>query len=192
MASRHARNPRLAGQRSAPPTPRRGGAREDRGDPPERPRRRAGRARRASAARANRHGDRDQRGLAPARRNNRPRRACFRQARGAKILMPFGLDASIAASRAFEDEGHPVAASAPQRIRADEARAPARARGGSRRATRRSRTSAVKAWKPQGIQGLRHLQRALLMHVNAGEFPPGYDAAKPAIRGREASGLHFC
>ena len=39
--------------------------------------------------------------------------------------MPFGLDASIAASRAFEDEGHPVAASAPQRIRADEARAPA-------------------------------------------------------------------
>ena len=38
--------------------------------------------------------------------------------------MPFVLDASIAASWAFEDEDHPVAALALERIRTDEARAP--------------------------------------------------------------------
>ena len=38
--------------------------------------------------------------------------------------MPFVLDASIAACWAFEDEDHPVAAVALERIRTDEARAP--------------------------------------------------------------------
>src|SRR4029077_5517895 len=38
--------------------------------------------------------------------------------------MPFVLDASIAACWAFEDEDHPVAALALERIRADEARVP--------------------------------------------------------------------
>src|SRR4029077_18463961 len=38
--------------------------------------------------------------------------------------MPFVLDASIAACWAFEDEDHPVAALALERIRTDEARAP--------------------------------------------------------------------
>src|SRR5258708_12498344 len=38
--------------------------------------------------------------------------------------MPFVLDASIAACWAFDDEDHPVAALALERIRADEARAP--------------------------------------------------------------------
>jgi hypothetical protein len=106
--------------------------------------------------------------------------------------MPFRLDASIAASWAFEDEDRPVAALALKRVRADEARAGGRVCGGSGRATRGSRTSAVKAWRPQGIKGLRLLHNAPSMHVNAGEFPPGYDAAKLAIRGREASGLHSC
>jgi hypothetical protein len=104
--------------------------------------------------------------------------------------MPFGLDASIAASWAFEDEDRPVAALALECVRADEARAGARVCGGSGRATRWSRTSAVKAWRPQGIKGLRLLQSALSMHVNVGEFPRRYDAAKLAIWGREASGLH--
>jgi len=39
--------------------------------------------------------------------------------------MPFVLDASIAACWAFDDEDHPTAAMALQRIRADEARVPA-------------------------------------------------------------------
>jgi hypothetical protein len=106
--------------------------------------------------------------------------------------MPFGLDASIAASWAFEDEDRPVAALALERVRADEARAAARIYGGSARATRGSQTSAVKAWRPQGIKGLRLSQSALSTQVNAGEFPPRYDAAKLAIREREASGLHSC
>ena len=38
--------------------------------------------------------------------------------------MPFVLDASIAACWAFEDEDHPVAALALERIRGDEARVP--------------------------------------------------------------------
>jgi predicted nucleic acid-binding protein len=38
--------------------------------------------------------------------------------------MPFVLDASIAACWAFEDEDHPVAALALERIRTDEARVP--------------------------------------------------------------------
>jgi predicted nucleic acid-binding protein len=38
--------------------------------------------------------------------------------------MPFMLDASIAACWAFDDEDHPTAAMAFERIRADEARAP--------------------------------------------------------------------
>lgn len=38
--------------------------------------------------------------------------------------MPFVLDASIAACWAFDDEDHPVAAAALERIRADEAIAP--------------------------------------------------------------------
>jgi predicted nucleic acid-binding protein len=38
--------------------------------------------------------------------------------------MPFVLDASVAACWAFEDEDHPVAALAFDRIRADEARVP--------------------------------------------------------------------
>ena len=38
--------------------------------------------------------------------------------------MPFVLDASIAACWAFDDEDHPVAALAMERIRADEAMAP--------------------------------------------------------------------
>ena len=39
--------------------------------------------------------------------------------------MPFVIDASIAACWAFDDEDHPVAARALERIRADEARVPA-------------------------------------------------------------------
>ena len=39
--------------------------------------------------------------------------------------MPFVIDASVAACWAFEDEDHPVAAIALERIRADIARAPA-------------------------------------------------------------------
>ncbi|HEY7578006.1 MAG TPA: type II toxin-antitoxin system VapC family toxin [Acetobacteraceae bacterium] len=39
--------------------------------------------------------------------------------------MPFVLDASIAACWAFDDEDHPVAVRALERVRADEARAPA-------------------------------------------------------------------
>jgi predicted nucleic acid-binding protein len=39
--------------------------------------------------------------------------------------MPFVLDASIAACWAFEDEGHPAAAAALERLRNDEARVPA-------------------------------------------------------------------
>jgi predicted nucleic acid-binding protein len=38
--------------------------------------------------------------------------------------MPFVLDASVAACRAFDDEEHPIAALALERIRADEARVP--------------------------------------------------------------------
>jgi hypothetical protein len=38
--------------------------------------------------------------------------------------MPFALDASVAARRAFEDEDHPAAALALERIRTDEARVP--------------------------------------------------------------------
>lgn len=38
--------------------------------------------------------------------------------------MPFVLDASIAACWAFDDEGHPVAALALERVRMDEARVP--------------------------------------------------------------------
>ena len=38
--------------------------------------------------------------------------------------MPFVLDASIAASWAFDDEDHPVAALALERVRTDEARVP--------------------------------------------------------------------
>ena len=38
--------------------------------------------------------------------------------------MPFVLDASIAACWAFEDEDHPVAAAALDRVRSDEARVP--------------------------------------------------------------------
>ena len=38
--------------------------------------------------------------------------------------MPFVLDASIAASRAFDDEDHPIAALALERVRTDEARVP--------------------------------------------------------------------
>lgn len=38
--------------------------------------------------------------------------------------MPFVLDASIAACWAFDDENHPIAAAAFERIRTDEARAP--------------------------------------------------------------------
>ncbi|MGO9007435.1 MAG: type II toxin-antitoxin system VapC family toxin [Beijerinckiaceae bacterium] len=38
--------------------------------------------------------------------------------------MPFVLDASIAACWAFEDEDHPIAARALERIRTDEARVP--------------------------------------------------------------------
>ncbi|MGD0188645.1 MAG: type II toxin-antitoxin system VapC family toxin [Roseiarcus sp.] len=38
--------------------------------------------------------------------------------------MPFVLDASVAACWAFEDEDHPVAALALERVRTDEARAP--------------------------------------------------------------------
>ena len=38
--------------------------------------------------------------------------------------MPFVLDASVAACWAFEDEDHPVAALALERVRADEARVP--------------------------------------------------------------------
>ena len=38
--------------------------------------------------------------------------------------MPFVLDASVAACWAFDDEDHPVAALALERIRADEARVP--------------------------------------------------------------------
>ena len=38
--------------------------------------------------------------------------------------MPFVLDASVAACWAFDDEDHPVAAVALERIRADEAIAP--------------------------------------------------------------------
>ena len=38
--------------------------------------------------------------------------------------MPFVLDASVAACWAFEDEDHPVAALALERVGADEARAP--------------------------------------------------------------------
>jgi hypothetical protein len=38
--------------------------------------------------------------------------------------MPFVLDASIAACWAFDDEDHPVAALALERIRTDEARVP--------------------------------------------------------------------
>jgi hypothetical protein len=106
--------------------------------------------------------------------------------------MPFGLDASIAASWAFEDEDRRVAALALERVRADEARAGARIYGGSTRATRGSQTSAVKAWRSQGIKGLRLLHSALSAQVDAGEFPSRYDAAKLAIREREASGLHSC
>ena len=38
--------------------------------------------------------------------------------------MPFVLDASVAACWAFDDEGHPVAALALERVRTDEARVP--------------------------------------------------------------------
>ena len=47
--------------------------------------------------------------------------------------MPFVLDASIAACWAFDDEDHPVAALALERVRTDEARV--RAYGGSKCAT---------------------------------------------------------
>ena len=43
---------------------------------------------------------------------------------GHKYLMPFVIDASIAACWAFEDEDHPVAALALERIRSDEALVP--------------------------------------------------------------------
>jgi len=102
-------------------------------------------------------------------------------------VTPFAPDASIAASCAFEGEGHPVAALALERIRADEHKRRARACGASRRATRWSRTSAAKAWRPVGIKGLRLLQSALLIHVNAGEFPQGYEAGRSAIPGGEMS-----
>ena len=39
--------------------------------------------------------------------------------------MPFVLDASVAACWAFDDEDHPTAAKALERVRADEARVPA-------------------------------------------------------------------
>jgi hypothetical protein len=42
--------------------------------------------------------------------------------RGTQVLMPFVLDASIAAYWAFDDEDHPVAPLALERIRTDEAR----------------------------------------------------------------------
>ena len=48
--------------------------------------------------------------------------------------MPFVIDASITACWAFDDEDHPVAALALDRIRADEATV--RAYGGSKFATR--------------------------------------------------------
>ena len=38
--------------------------------------------------------------------------------------MPFVLDASIAACWAFDDEDHPLAELAPERVRTDEARVP--------------------------------------------------------------------
>ncbi len=77
--------------------------------------------------------------------------------------MPFGLDASIAASWAFEDEDRRVVALALERIRADEARAGARIYDGSARG---SRTSAVKAGRPQGIKGRRLLPSALSTQAN--------------------------
>ena len=80
--------------------------------------------------------------------------------------MPFGLDASVAASWAFEDEDRRVAALALERVRADEARAGARIYGGSTRATRGPRTNAIKAWRPQGIKGLRLLPSALSTQAN--------------------------
>jgi len=52
------------------------------------------------------------------------RGACLGQTRGTQVLMPFVLDASIAACWAFDDEDHPVAAVALERVRTDEARVP--------------------------------------------------------------------
>ncbi len=80
--------------------------------------------------------------------------------------MPFGLDASIAASWAFEDEDRRVVALALERVRADEARAGTRIYDGSARAARGSRTSAVKAGRPEGIKGRRLLPSALSTQAN--------------------------